>query len=113
MKFIVTGGRGFIGSHFVEEALKRNITIIDIDNMALNSAIWEKLTYQTILQMPAGKSLVCRITDYKLPFYMSNGIRKELSFYPNFNKYLYTVLIAFLLKDQPSLAPPSLETTEG
>ena len=62
-------------------------TIIDIDNMALNSAIWEKLTYQTILQMPAGKSLVCRITDYKLPFYMSNGIRKELSFYPNFNKY--------------------------
>tara|TARA_R110002060_G_scaffold27200_7_gene37001 strand:+ start:933 stop:1823 length:891 start_codon:yes stop_codon:yes gene_type:complete len=37
MKFIVTGGRGFIGSHFVEEALKRNINIIDIDNMGYAS----------------------------------------------------------------------------
>lgn len=30
---LVTGGRGFIGSHFVEEALKKNYTIIDIDKM--------------------------------------------------------------------------------
>jgi dTDP-glucose 4,6-dehydratase len=43
MKFIVTGGRGFIGSHFVEEALKRNITIIDIDNM--NYASHKKLPW--------------------------------------------------------------------
>lgn len=28
---LVTGGRGFIGSHFVEEALKRGYQIIDID----------------------------------------------------------------------------------
>ena len=37
MKFIVTGGRGFIGSHFAEEALKRNINVIDIDNMGYAS----------------------------------------------------------------------------
>ena len=43
MKFIVTGGRGFIGSHFVEEALERNITIIDIDNM--NYAAHQKLPW--------------------------------------------------------------------
>lgn len=33
MKFIVTGGRGFIGSHFVEEALNMGHQVIDIDKM--------------------------------------------------------------------------------
>lgn len=33
MKIIVTGGRGFIGSHFVELCLKNGHTIIDIDFM--------------------------------------------------------------------------------
>jgi dTDP-glucose 4,6-dehydratase len=34
---LVTGGRGFIGSHFVEEALKKNHTIVDIDKMGYAS----------------------------------------------------------------------------
>lgn len=33
MKILVTGGRGFIGSHFVEEALRRGHKVIDIDKM--------------------------------------------------------------------------------
>jgi dTDP-glucose 4,6-dehydratase len=33
VKFVVTGGRGFIGSHFVDLALKNGHTIIDIDKM--------------------------------------------------------------------------------
>ena len=33
MRFVITGGRGFIGSHFVEEALKRGHWVIDIDKM--------------------------------------------------------------------------------
>lgn len=33
MRAIVTGGRGFIGSHFVEAALERGWSIIDIDKM--------------------------------------------------------------------------------
>ncbi len=33
MKFVVTGGRGFIGSHFVEEVLNRGDEVIDIDKM--------------------------------------------------------------------------------
>tara|TARA_R110000824_G_C15224408_1_gene677831 strand:- start:4380 stop:5267 length:888 start_codon:yes stop_codon:yes gene_type:complete len=37
MKILVTGGRGFIGSHFVEEALKKNHIIIDIDKMGYAS----------------------------------------------------------------------------
>lgn len=37
MKVVVTGGRGFIGSHFVEEALKLDWKIIDIDKMTYAS----------------------------------------------------------------------------
>lgn len=33
MKIIVTGGRGFIGSHFVEEVLQRGWEVYDIDKM--------------------------------------------------------------------------------
>jgi dTDP-glucose 4,6-dehydratase len=37
MKILVTGGRGFIGSHFVEKALQRGDTVIDIDKMGYAS----------------------------------------------------------------------------
>lgn len=39
MKFIVTGGRGFIGSHFVEKALQRGDVVVDIDKMSYASNI--------------------------------------------------------------------------
>lgn len=42
MKILVTGGRGFIGSHFVEEALEQGHQIVDID----------KLTYASNKQLP-------------------------------------------------------------
>lgn len=45
MKFLVTGGRGFIGSHFVEEALNQGHKIIDIDKMTY--AAHEKLPWDT------------------------------------------------------------------
>lgn len=38
MKAVVTGGRGFIGSHFVEEALKLGWKIIDIDKVSYASS---------------------------------------------------------------------------
>lgn len=37
MKFIVTGGRGFIGSHFVEKCLSEGHRVIDIDSMTYAS----------------------------------------------------------------------------
>jgi dTDP-glucose 4,6-dehydratase len=37
MNILVTGGRGFIGSHFVEEALSRGHNVIDIDKMSYAS----------------------------------------------------------------------------
>jgi len=36
-KIIVTGGRGFIGSHFVEKALERGMIVYDIDKMTYAS----------------------------------------------------------------------------
>ena len=45
MKLVVTGGRGFIGSHFVEEALKLNYSIIDYDKMGYASH--EELPWDT------------------------------------------------------------------
>lgn len=38
MRFVVTGGRGFIGSHFVELLLSKGHTIIDIDKMSYASS---------------------------------------------------------------------------
>ena len=37
MNFLVTGGRGFIGSHFVELALQNGHKIIDIDKLSYSS----------------------------------------------------------------------------
>lgn len=44
-KIIVTGGRGFIGSHFVEECLKRNYEVVDIDKMTYAAS--QKLPWDT------------------------------------------------------------------
>ena len=44
MRFVVTGGRGFIGSHFVEEALNMGHTVVDIDKItycAHSSLPWD------------------------------------------------------------------------
>jgi dTDP-glucose 4,6-dehydratase len=38
MKFLVTGGRGFIGSHFVDLVLSGGHTVIDIDKMTYASS---------------------------------------------------------------------------
>ena len=53
MKFIVTGGRGFIGSHFVEEALNRGHTVLDIDKMtyAANKTLpWDEHPNYTLVE---------------------------------------------------------------
>lgn len=53
MRFVVTGGRGFIGSHFVEEALNRGHTVIDIDKMTYashESLPWDDNTSYTLVK---------------------------------------------------------------
>ncbi len=51
-RIVVTGGRGFIGSHFVEEGLRRGHKIIDIDKMtyAANLTLpWDKHDKYTLI----------------------------------------------------------------
>ena len=38
MNFIITGGRGFIGSHFVELCLEHGHSVIDFDFMGYSIA---------------------------------------------------------------------------
>ena len=45
MRLVVTGGRGFIGSHFVEDALELGHTVYDIDKMGYASH--EKLPWDS------------------------------------------------------------------
>jgi dTDP-glucose 4,6-dehydratase len=56
MKIICTGGRGFIGSHFVEEALRLGHTVLDID----------KITYAANKDLPWDHSTYSGPTKYKL-----------------------------------------------
>ena len=36
-KILVTGGCGFIGSHFINESLKENVKILNLDNLSYSS----------------------------------------------------------------------------
>ena len=38
MNLVVTGGRGFIGSHFVELVLQKGCKVVDIDKMTYASS---------------------------------------------------------------------------
>jgi len=53
IKYVVTGGRGFIGSHFVEAALKRGDTVVDIDKMtyaACKDLPWDSNPNYTLIK---------------------------------------------------------------
>jgi dTDP-glucose 4,6-dehydratase len=58
MKFVVTGGRGFIGSHFVESALEKGIVVVDIDNMSYashQSLPWDNNKNYTLIKEDISK----------------------------------------------------------
>ena len=53
MKFLVTGGRGFIGSHFVVKALEEGHKVMDVDKMtyaASESLPWDNHENYTLLK---------------------------------------------------------------
>ena len=60
MKFLVTGGRGFICSHFVEKCLQEGHSVIDIDSMTYASN--EKLPWDNNPNYKHIKEDICDIT---------------------------------------------------
>jgi len=87
MKFIVTGGRGFIGSHFVEEALKKNINVIDIDKMGYashSSLPWDNNKSYTLLEADISEMTHLPNCDIVVNFaaesHVDNSIRDTLPF---------------------------------
>ena len=87
MRYIVTGGRGFIGSHFVEEALEMGNSVLDIDKMgyASNSKLpWdehEKYELQiadisTLIHIPTCDILI----NFAAESHVDNSIRDSKPF---------------------------------
>lgn len=87
MRFVVTGGRGFIGSHFVERAITEGHKVIDIDKMtyASNKKLWwdDHSNYELI------KKDICDLThippcDYLINFaaesHVDNSIHESKVF---------------------------------
>jgi dTDP-glucose 4,6-dehydratase len=60
MDIIVTGGRGFIGSHFIELALKNGNNVIDLDCMSYCSN--ESLPFDNHPNYQLNKSNICDIS---------------------------------------------------
>jgi len=89
MKILVTGGRGFIGSHFVEEALKKNHTIIDVDKMGYAShkkLPWDSYRYRHYELIKEDISVISHlpnadlIVNFAAESHVDNSIRDSRPF---------------------------------
>ena len=70
MRLVVTGGRGFIGSHFVEEALRRGHHVIDIDKMTY--AANKKLPWDSHENYTLVKKDICELEHLPSCDYLVN-----------------------------------------
>lgn len=70
MKYLVTGGAGFIGSHIVDELLRKNQKVIAYDNFTTG----RKLFIKHNLKNPNFKLVKGDLFDYKLLLYSMKNI---------------------------------------
>lgn len=87
MKILVTGGRGFIGSHFVESALQRGWTVIDIDKMGYAShqkLPWDNHSRYTFLKQDISELTHIPTCDVLINFaaesHVDNSIKSSEAF---------------------------------
>jgi dTDP-glucose 4,6-dehydratase len=99
MKFLITGGRGFIGSHFVDLVLKDGHQVIDIDNMtyAANKILpWDNNPNYNLLQ----KSIVdlehlppCDVVvNFAAESHVDNSITSSKIFFETNTRGVYNLL---------------------
>ncbi len=82
MKFLVTGGRGFIGSHFVELCLSRGHTVIDIDKMtyASNQKLpWDNDKNYTLIQEDIGNLTHLPLCDIIVNFAAESHVDNSIN----------------------------------
>jgi len=87
MKILVTGGRGFIGSHFVEVALQKGWTVVDIDNMGYAShqkLPWDNHPRYTFLKQDISELTHIPASDVLINFaaesHVDNSIKSSEAF---------------------------------
>tara|TARA_R110002126_G_scaffold177447_2_gene326379 strand:- start:1606 stop:2502 length:897 start_codon:yes stop_codon:yes gene_type:complete len=99
MRYVVTGGRGFIGSHFVEKLLKLGHSVVDIDKMtyaASKELPWDDHSNYTHL-----KEDICSIKhippcDYLVNFaaesHVDNSIHESKTFLKSNTEGVHNIL---------------------
>ncbi|NQV18392.1 MAG: GDP-mannose 4,6-dehydratase [Armatimonadetes bacterium] len=68
--FIVTGGCGFIGSHFIELILSRGYSVLNIDKMTYVS--WDNIGYENHKNYDFWKQDICNISNLPKSDYLVN-----------------------------------------
>lgn len=111
MKILVTGGRGFIGSHFVEQALKLKWKIIDIDKLgyASNQTLpWDNHKDYTFI-----KEDICNLThlpncdvviNFAAESHVDNSIRSSKEFFESNVRGVHNLLE--LIRGKPTYDRP-------
>ena len=62
MRYLITGGAGFIGSHLTEKLISRNDSVVILDDMSTGSAS-NTLTFQGKVDLEVGSILERKIVD--------------------------------------------------
>ena len=82
MKFLVTGGRGFIGSHFVELCLSKGHKVVDIDKMtyASNQILpWDSNENYTLIKEDIGKLTHLPLCDIIVNFAAESHVDNSIN----------------------------------
>ena len=82
MKFLVTGGRGFIGSHFVELCLSKGHKVVDVDKMtyASNQKLpWDDDENYTLIKEDIGKLTHLPLCDIIVNFAAESHVDNSIN----------------------------------
>lgn len=87
MRLLVTGGRGFIGSHFVESALKKGWIVLDVDKMgyAANKTLpWDNHPNYSLIKQDISEIQHIPVCDILINFaaesHVDNSIKSSTEF---------------------------------